>query len=71
MARARKRAVPPMYTGEFLKLLADLNVPEEMIGNKARVINLRKYKTNKNDNQLEQEQMNVEKNDDNNAFAQN
>ena len=71
MSRPRKRAIPPMYTGQFLKLLADLNVPEEMIGNKARVINLRKYKTNKNDNQLEQEQMNVEKNDDNNAFAKN
>ena len=42
--RNRKTISAPLYSDEFLQLLADLNVPEELVGNKSRLAQLRSLK---------------------------
>ena len=45
ITRPRKKAIPPMHAETFLRFISSIPVPEELIGNKARIPTLRKYKT--------------------------
>ena len=42
--RSRKTTLPPPHSSTFLEMLANLNVPEEFIKNKMRIIEFRSYK---------------------------
>ena len=44
--RTRKSAVTPMHSNAFLKILADLNIPEGFVKNKYRISKFRSYKQN-------------------------
>ena len=44
--RNRKTVSAPMYSDDFLQLLADMNVPEELIRNKYRLAKFRSLKGN-------------------------
>ena len=43
--KPRKTAILPLHANTFLNFLGELNIPEDLIGNKARVRYLRKYKS--------------------------
>ena len=50
ITRPRKKAIPPMHAETFLRFISSIPVPEELIGNKARIPTLRKYKTRNEQN---------------------
>ena len=45
VVRPRKTALPPLHASRFLRLLADINIPEQLIGNKIRIKDMRNYKS--------------------------
>ena len=53
VVRPRKTVTPPLHGNRFLKLISDLNLEEELIGNKTRVMQMRKYKSNTDSKQDE------------------
>ena len=45
VVRPRKTALPPLHASRFLRLLADIDIPEQLIGNKIRIKDMRNYKS--------------------------
>ena len=62
VVRPRKTAIAPLHASRFLQLLADLNIPEQLIGNKNRIKDLRNYKSRDRSVQDEQKALPQEEN---------
>ena len=43
VVRPRKTAIPPLHASRFLRLLADTNIPGQLIGKKIRIKDMRNY----------------------------
>ena len=53
VVRPRKTALPPLHASRFLKLLSDINISEQLIGNKTRIKDMRNYKSKDSSTQNE------------------
>ena len=71
ITRPRKKAIRPMHAETFLRFISSLAIPEELIGNKARIPTLRKYKSLNEQNTAIQEDTVVNGDEESDESIQN